>query len=103
MSDVYVLTAAAEADLRDIIRYTRQRWGDAQVRSYIGKLRVGIERVALGQGFFKDMTALHPGLRMALCERHYVFCLPRDDAPALIVAIFHERMDLMTRLAARLR
>ncbi len=103
MSDTYVLSAAAEADLRDIIRHTRQRWGDAQVRSYVGKLQLGIERVALGLGFFKDMTALYPGLRMAHCERHYVFCLPRDDAPALIVAIFHERMDLMTRLAARLR
>jgi plasmid stabilization system protein ParE len=54
LSDVYVLTAAAESDLRDIIRYTRQRWGDAQVRSYLARLQVGIERVALGQGFFKD-------------------------------------------------
>nr|WP_246698175.1 hypothetical protein [Rhizobium sp. BK275] len=31
-----------------------------------------------------------------------VFCLLREDAPALIVAILHERMDLMTRLAGRL-
>ena len=36
------------------------------------------------------------------CEHHYVFCLPRETAPALIVAIFHERMDLMARLADRL-
>ena len=35
-------------------------------------------------------------------EYHYIFCLPRDDAPALIVAILHERMDLMARLADRL-
>jgi len=31
----YVLSDAAEADLRDIIRYTRKQWGDAQVRRYI--------------------------------------------------------------------
>nr|WP_255210280.1 type II toxin-antitoxin system RelE/ParE family toxin [Sphingobium cloacae] len=48
------------------------------------------------------MSALHPGLRMVRCEHHYVFCLPRDDAPALVVAIFHERMDPMVRLADRL-
>lgn len=48
------------------------------------------------------MSALYPALRMARCEHHYVFCLPRENAPALIVAIFHERMDLMTRLADRL-
>lgn len=98
----YVLTDAAEADLRDVIRYTRKQWGDAQLRRYIAKLEQGIERLVAGQGTFKDMSALYPALRMARCEHHYVFCLPRENAPALIVAIFHERMDLMTRLADRL-
>jgi len=99
----YILTAAAEADLREIIRYTRKQWGDTQVRSYIAKLESGIVRVAAGEGAFKDMTALYPALRMVRCEHHYIFCLPRDDAPSLVVAIFHERMDLMMRLADRLK
>lgn len=98
----YVLSAAAEADLRDVIRYTRKQWGDAQTRSYVAKLQAGMESVAAGEGFFKDMSALYLGLRMVRCEHHYIFCLPRDDAPALVLAIFHERMDLMVRLAARL-
>jgi plasmid stabilization system protein ParE len=98
----YVLTEAAEADLRGIIRYTRKRWGDAQVRRYIVKLKQGIARLAARQGAFKDMSALYPALLMAHCEHHYVFCLPRENAPALTVAIFHERMDLMVRLAQRL-
>lgn len=98
----YVLSATAEADLRDVIRYTRKQWGDAQTRSYVAKLQAGMESVAAGNSFFKDMSALYPGLRMVRCEHHYIFCLPRDDAPALVVAIFHERMDLMVRLAARL-
>jgi plasmid stabilization system protein ParE len=98
----YVLTAAAEADLREIIRYTRNQWGAAQVRSYVAKLEGGIERLVTGKGAFKDMDALYPALRMVHCEHHYVFCLPREGAPALVVAIFHERMDLMARLAERL-
>ncbi len=102
MTTDYILTAAAEADLREIIRYTRKQWGDAQVRSYIAKLEGGIARLAAGEGVFKDMTALYPALRMVRCEHHYIFCLPRDDAPSLVVAIFHERMDLMLRLADRL-
>ncbi|MCL2894699.1 hypothetical protein [Brenneria tiliae] len=48
------------------------------------------------------MSELWPTLRMAHCEHHYVFCLPRENEPVLVVAIFHERMDLMTRLAERL-
>jgi len=34
----YVLSDAAETDLRGIIRYTRKQWGDAQVRRYIARL-----------------------------------------------------------------
>ncbi|EDF6616196.1 type II toxin-antitoxin system RelE/ParE family toxin [Salmonella enterica subsp. enterica serovar Newport] len=49
------------------------------------------------------MGAIFPALRMGRYEHHYVFCLPREDGPALIVAIFHERMDLMVRLADRLK
>lgn len=102
MTVTYVLSSAAEADLRDIIRYTRKEWSDAQTRSYVKKLTRGIERVVAAQGAFKDMTVLYPGLHMIRCEHHYIFCLPRNAVPALIVAIFHERMDLMVRLADRL-
>jgi plasmid stabilization system protein ParE len=98
----YSLTAAAEGDLREIIRYTRKQWGEGQVRRYVATLESGLASLAAGQGRFKDMSALFPKLRMTRCEKHYLFCLPRENAPALIVAIFHERMDLMTRLAARL-
>ncbi|MBS9437033.1 type II toxin-antitoxin system RelE/ParE family toxin [Photorhabdus noenieputensis] len=99
----YVLTEATETDLRAIISYTRKQWGDAQVHHYITTLKQGIGRLACGKGSFKDMSEFFPALRMARCEHHYVFCLPRKDAPALIVAIFHERMDLLARLADRLK
>lgn len=98
----YVLTTEAEADLRGIIRYTRKEWGAAQVRRYIAKLEQGIAALADGHRPFKDMSEIYPALRMARCEHHYVFCLPREDSAALIVAILHERMDLLMRLSARL-
>ncbi|WP_417845176.1 type II toxin-antitoxin system RelE/ParE family toxin [Thalassospira sp.] len=98
----YILTTAAEADLRDIIRYTGKKWGAAQVRRYMGRLEQAIVGLAAGQGAFKEMRDLFPGLRMVRCERHYIFCLSRENEPALVVAIFHERMDLMTRLADRM-
>lgn len=102
MSAQYVLTLAAEADMRGIVRYTRKAWGDAQARRYAAQLERGLGAVVSGQGAFRDMSALYPGLRMARCEHHFVFVLPRDDAPALVVAILHERMDLMVRLEGRL-
>jgi plasmid stabilization system protein ParE len=98
----YVLAEAAEADLRGVIRYTMQRWGEQQVRRYVADLERGIARLAEGEGTFRELGALYSALRVAHCAHHYVFCLPRENAPALIVAIFHERMDLMARLADRL-
>ncbi|RCK40963.1 plasmid stabilization protein ParE [Thalassospira profundimaris] len=98
----YILTTAAEADLRGIIRYTGKEWGAAQVRRYMARLEQAIVALAAGQGPFKEMSDLFPGLRMIRCEHHYIFCLPRDNEPSLIVAILHERMDLMARLADRL-
>ncbi|MEO9130487.1 MAG: type II toxin-antitoxin system RelE/ParE family toxin [Sphingomonas sp.] len=103
MSASYTLLAAAEADLRDIIRYTRKHWGSAQARSYVAGLQRAIEAVAVGQSQFRDMSALHRGLRMVKCDHHFIFCLPQNDGPALVVAIFHEKMDLMARLADRLK
>ncbi len=35
---------------------------------------------------------------MARSEHHYIFCMIRETQPALIIAILHERMDLMSRL-----
>ncbi len=98
----YILTADAESDLRSVIRYTHAQWGTAQVRRYISGFGARHCESCRGEGPFKDMSALHPALRMARCEHHYVFCLLRENAPALIVAIFHEGVDLMKRLAGRL-
>lgn len=98
----YLLADAAEADLRAIIRYTRTQWGPDQTRSYMAKLHAGITRIAVGHGSFKTLDALYPALRVAHCGHHYVFCLPRSNAPALILAILHERMDIITHVAARL-
>lgn len=102
MSQLYVLTTAAEGDLREVVRYTRRQWGSAQARHYVRQLQSCAGALAAGDARYRDMANLHPGLRMIHCEHHYIFCLPRIEAPALIVAILHERMDLIARVAARL-
>jgi len=97
-----ILTEAAESDLRSILRYTREQWGDVQLQKYITVLEKGIVDLAEGKGSFKDMSAIFQKLRMSRCGNHYIFCLPREDEPALIIAIFHEKMDLMARLSDRI-
>lgn len=98
----YVLAKGAAEDLRDIGRYTAERWGDAQGRTYAQQLDAAATDLALGRGVFRDIGAVLPGLRMKVAGSHYIFCLPRPGKPALILAILHERMDLMARLKRRL-
>lgn len=102
MTPGYLLTRAAEADLRDIVRYTRRQWGDVQARRYLETLQTGAAALAAGEGRLRDMRDLHPGLLMIRRAHHYVFGLPRPGQQTLIIAILHERMDLIARVAGRL-
>ena len=99
----YVLTSQALGDFRDIARYTKRQWGAAQALKYRDELETCAELIALGGGSFKSLSEIHPELRVGRCQHHYIYCLLKDSQPALIVAILHERMDLMARIADRLK
>jgi plasmid stabilization system protein ParE len=62
-----------------------------------------MQALASGAGRFKELRELHPDLRMVRCQHHYIFMLARQGSPAVVLAILHERMDLMERLATRLQ
>jgi plasmid stabilization system protein ParE len=102
MSRLFEFDPDARADLREITRYSRKRWGKARGRAYTDALKRCIENLAKGIGFYKDLSEISPHLRMVLCQHHYVFVLPRENAPAVVLAILHERMDIIARLKARL-
>jgi len=102
LTELYVLQALAAEDLRSIVRYTRRTWGADQARAYSEKLHAGVERLARGEGAYKTLSDIHPSLRVAHCEHHYIFCLWRENASAIVVAILHKRMDLITRVSDRL-
>lgn len=99
---LYVLHKEAEADLRDIAHYTRHTWGMAQALNYKTQLTHCIEALAKGTGFYKPFNTGRYELRMLHCQHHYIFLLPRNNASAVVLAILHERMDILTRLKTRL-
>jgi plasmid stabilization system protein ParE len=98
----YVLQSGAANDLRSILRYTRETWGVAQAQAYSEKLRTGLQRLAQGQVAYKALSDIHPALRVMRCEHHYIFGIWREKEPVIIVAILHERMDLIARITDRL-
>lgn len=102
MTRPYVYTQQAEADLREIVRYTARQWGAAQARVYAQQIDAAAVALATSQGAFKDWGQLLPGLRVKAAGSHFIFCVHRSAQPALILAILHQRMDLMARLKDRL-
>ena len=97
-----MLAKGAVEDLREIVRHTNERWGEARCLAYVGQLEQTANALALNNGRFKDLSSIHPKLRVAKSGRHFIFLLPRPDALPVILAILHERMDIMARLAGRL-
>jgi len=96
-------TRQAENELREILRYTTRKWGPAQARAYARKIEQTATALATGRGVFREWDDLLPGLRVKSAGSHFVFCVARENQPALVLAILHERMDLIERLKERLR
>lgn len=102
ISRPYILTAGAADDIREIARYTDRQWGKQQREAYVAQLEKVATDLALGKGVFRERNDVYPGVRVQLAGHHFVFCLPRKAEPALILAVLHERMDLVARLTGRL-
>lgn len=111
----YVLTKAADADIVDILAWTRQEFGSAAARRYseliVTALRDAAEtadgigshpREDLGDG---DLFVWHlrdsrnratgPNVRSA---RHFIVYRV-DDGAIAVVRILHESMDIARRLS----
>lgn len=92
----YKLTASAEKDLIGIWNYTYDTWGEAQADSYLSKLEVGLVNLTKSPRTHKSPLPSYPGVRSVHCEHHYIFFLNTEKP--IILAILHEKMDLMLRL-----
>jgi toxin ParE1/3/4 len=98
----YDLTPAAEADLREIARYTLRRWGARQQQRYAHQLAACFQRIAEGRARSKTFSERFPQVRVARCQHHYVFYIYPEGHQPLMLAVLHEQMDLLARLGERL-
>jgi plasmid stabilization system protein ParE len=99
---LYELTREADEDLAGIVAYTLDEHGPTQVRQYMRDLEACIKRLAAGKLPYKVIDAAYPGMRVRHCQSHYIFALMRKGAPMMVVAVFHERMDVLAQLRNRL-
>ena len=99
----YELTTLAEKDMRDIARYTIDTWGIEQAERYEALLSKRFQEIAQGIITPKIFSKRRPDLLFTYCEHHYIFYWQPEGRPkSVILAVLHERMDLIQRLKNRL-
>ena len=96
------LSRAAERDLQEIIRFTFRRWGSTQVAKYRQQLIGRLEDIASGVLVGKQFSENLPDVLVVQAQRHFIFYHGAGRARPLILAILHEKRDLVARLSARL-
>src|SRR6056297_1525880 len=96
----YDLTLAAEEDLRDIWRYTLETWGPEQADRYLDRLADCLDEIGRRRAPPRSLPQLPDEVSLQRCQRHYIFWLAIDRP--IIIAVLHEKMDVVQRLADRI-
>ncbi|HSX81601.1 MAG TPA: type II toxin-antitoxin system RelE/ParE family toxin [Candidatus Saccharimonadia bacterium] len=95
---LYRLTRQAAADLRDIYRYTRRRWGKAQAERYTGQLQQCLTMLAVRPSTGRKREELQPpDLHSFVQGSHVMFYQPQPYG-VLIVRILHGTQDARRHL-----
>ncbi len=102
MPERYEITPSARKDLRSIWFYTAKQWGEPQAERYRSLLIAMFKRIAEGQAASRSFSKLNQELRATRCEHHYIFHMPGKGKRLRIIAVLHERMDMIERLGERL-
>ena len=98
----YRLTPDAEDDLHQIARYTLSEWGPEQQRRYEGFLVACFRAISKRDAVERSVFEHRDDFRVSRCRHHYIFFMRSDETTALVLAVFHERMDLVERFRERL-
>ncbi len=98
MARKVVRTLEAGRDLAEIARYTREVWGPAMVRIYLGRIEARI--VMLRRDPFavsQDRGSVRTGLRSITAGRHYVFFTVDGDTIVLL-RVIHQSRDWVRQI-----
>ena len=87
-----VISERAEADLREIWRWSYDQFGEAQADRYLDELDDGLLKCGAEPEDGKQRDTVRPGYCSRLVRRHIVFYTFTDDE-VLIQRVLHGSMD----------
>ncbi len=87
-----LISERAEADLRDIWRWTGEQFGEAQADRYLDGLERGLREVGTEPDRGKRRDAVRPGYWSKHVHRHVVFYV-FTQSKVVIQRVLHGSMD----------
>ena len=95
----FTLTNMAKADLKEIARFTQNRWGREQRDLYLQMLDVSFHQLAVNPLKGKDCSDICIGYRKLPAGSHLIFYRQTPADTIEIVRVLHGHMDIETRLS----
>jgi len=98
----YTLSKDAQADLREVARYTKRKWGKEQLAEYRKGLKTTFNAIGDNDVVPEKFSARHPQICVTKYRYHYIFYIAENVQKPIIIAVIHERRDIVNRLSERL-
>lgn len=89
----YELATRAAVDLLEIVRYTQEKWGQAQAQRYREELELGLQQLSLTPDLGRKREAIAPGARSFPVAQHIAFYIQRKGK-IIVLRILHPRMNV---------
>ena len=89
-------------DLHKIREYTLKTWGETQAEHYLDMLQRACEMLVEIPNIGQELPEIQRHLHMISSGSHFIFYLAQTRQ-LLVVAIYHKRMDALSRLVGRLQ
>ena len=90
----FSLTNAAKADLRNIARFTEERWGREQRKLYLKGMDDAFRRLTDSPALGVSCEYIASGLRKHPFQSHVIYYDIASTSQILIVRVLHKRMDV---------
>lgn len=94
----FTVSKAAQADIRNIARYTQDTWGRDQRRRYLDGLNDKFEMLAERPEMAAERRDFRPPVRIHHYEKHLII-YAISDSGILIVRVLHQSQDVPAILA----
>lgn len=95
----FTLTSMAKADLKEIAKYTQNRWGREQRDLYLQMFDISFHQLAANPLRGKDCSDVRAGYRKLITGSHIIFYRQTLTDTIEVVRVLHGHMDIDTELS----